>query len=295
MTRLDHFLSLNLPNKSRNIIQQKIKLGMVTVNDHISKASYRVKANDIIKWFEPFQKLTELIPLEFTLDVLHEDSECIVINKPANMPMHPGLGNYNNTVQNALKFYYNETSQNNALLKDCIVQRLDKDTSGVLVLSKTENARQFLSKQFKKMKPFRAYYAIAWGSIKEEEGCIREFIGRNPQNERSIEVSKDKSFGKEAITYYKVLQRFPKYTLVECRLETGRTHQIRVHMQFLGHPLVGDQRYEISYLTLDRKIQSDLGRHCLHAKTLHFKSPIDEKSILKFDSELPKELQNLLK
>ncbi|NME68391.1 RluA family pseudouridine synthase [Flammeovirga aprica] len=293
--RLDHFLSLNLPNKSRNIIQKKIKTEMVTVNDKKSKASYLVKPDDIIRWYEPFNKLTELLDYDYPLEVLHEDSECIVINKPALMPMHPGLGNYGNTVQNALKTYYRKTDQKDVLLKDCIVQRLDKDTSGVLVLAKTEHARQFLSQQFKKMKPYRIYNALVWGNVKEDQGTIHQHIGRHPENERSIEVSVDKSFGKEAVTHYKVLQRYSKFTLVECRLETGRTHQIRVHMQFLGHPLVGDQRYEVSYLILDRKIQNQIGRHCLHAKTLHFISPLDQNTVLEFDSVLPLDITALIK
>lgn len=293
MIRLDHFLSLNLPNKSRNIIQKKIKDKMVTVNDHGSKSSYIVKSGDCIQWFEPFGKLTELLPYDFPLEILFEDEYCIVINKPANMPMHPGLGNYNNTVQNALKYYYSKSDQTEILLKDCIVQRLDKDTSGVLVLAKKEEAREYLSNQFKAMKPFRVYYAWVWGHPKKEEGIINEYIGRNPNNERSIEVSKDKKFGKNAITHYKVLHRYKFISLVECRLETGRTHQIRVHMQFLGHPLVGDKRYEISYLIADHKLQNKIGRHCLHAKKLHFISPKDKTTLLQFDSILPKELLSL--
>ncbi|AZQ63025.1 RluA family pseudouridine synthase [Flammeovirga pectinis] len=294
-TRLDHFLSLQLPQKSRNLIQKQIKEAMVLVNEKKTKSSYAIKADDKIQWFESYHKRIELVAYNFPLQILLEEREFIVINKPSGMPMHPGLGHYDTTIQNALKYHYNNTQQPNALVKDCIVQRLDKDTSGVLVLAKTEAAREFLSKQFQKMKPYRIYYALVWGRLNSKEGTIDEFIGRNPLNERSIEVAKDHSFGKKAITHYKVIKEFNKYSLVECKLETGRTHQIRVHMQYIGHPLVGDKRYEIPFLVNDIKLQNTIGRHCLHAKTLHFVSPIDQETILKFDSELPIEISNLLK
>ncbi|MBB6459970.1 RluA family pseudouridine synthase [Flammeovirga kamogawensis] len=294
-TRLDHFLSLQLPQKSRNLIQKQIKSSMVLVNDKKTKSSYIIKSDDKIQWFELYHKRIELVAYNYPLKILLEENEFIVINKPSGMPMHPGLGYYDTTLQNALKYHYMISKQPNALIKDSIVQRLDKDTSGVLVMAKTEAARELLSQQFQNMKPYRTYYALVWGKLKIKKGTIDEFIGRNPLNERSIEVSKDQSFGKKAITHYKVIKEFSNYSLVECRLETGRTHQIRVHMHFIGHPLVGDKRYEIPYLINDIALQNSIGRHCLHAKTLHFLSPKDGNTILKFDSELPIEISNLLK
>ncbi|NLR91086.1 MULTISPECIES: RluA family pseudouridine synthase [Flammeovirga] len=293
-TRLDHFLSLQLPNKSRNVIQKHIKDVLVLVNGKKSKSSYQLKPSDKIEWFEYFRKRVELEPYDFPLDIIYEEKDFIVVNKPAQMPMHPGLGHYDHTLQNALLHHYQISNQKDSLVKDCLVQRLDKDTSGIVVIPKTIEAREFLSEQFKSLKPYRIYQAIVWGQLKQKEGVIQEFIGRNPSNERSIEVSKDKSFGKEAITHYRVIKEHKKFSLVECRLETGRTHQIRVHMQFIGHPLVGDKRYEVPMLTYDNALQNKVGRHLLHAKTLHFTSP-SNKELLKFENDLPEEMLDLIK
>lgn len=292
--RLDHFLSIKLPNKSRNVIQKHIKSQMVLVNDKKSKSSYQLKPFDKVEWFESFRKLEELIPYDYDLDILEENESFIVVNKPANMSMHPGLGVYKETLQNALQHHYNVTNQTEALVKDCLVQRLDKDTSGIVVIPKTIQAREHLGDQFKGKSTKRIYHAIVWGTPDPLEGTIKKFIGRNPMDEMSIEVSEDEAFGKMAITNYKTIKSYKDFSVVECELETGRTHQIRVHMQYIGHPLVGDKRYEKMQYTGNSQLQNTIGRHCLHARLLHFDHPVTLERMM-YEIGWPEDLNELIK
>ncbi|OHX68121.1 RluA family pseudouridine synthase [Flammeovirga pacifica] len=291
--RLDHFLSIKLPNKSRNVIQKHIKMQMVLVNDKKSKASYQLKPFDKVEWFESFRKLEELIPYDYPLDILEENDAFIVINKPANMSMHPGLGVYKETLQNALQHHYNVTNQPTALIKDCLVQRLDKDTSGIVVIPKTVQAREHLGAQFQGKSTNRVYHAIVWGTPDPQKGMIKKHIGRNPDDKMSIEVSDDGVFGKEAITHYSTIASYPQFSIVECILETGRTHQIRVHMQYIDHPLVGDKRYEKVQYTANTTLQNSIGRHCLHARLLHFDHP-QTLERMKYELGLPDDLKEII-
>ncbi|MEH0156342.1 RluA family pseudouridine synthase [Limibacter armeniacum] len=292
-TRLDHYLSDNLKNKSRSMVQAHIKAGKVTVNGKKSKSSYIVKGEDEILWMESFRKHDEIVPLAVQLNIFYETADIIVINKPAGMPMHPGLGNYGNTLLNALQHYYEEKGEPENLVKDCLVQRIDKNTTGIVAIPKHKEAYEALDAQFSTKSTLREYQAIVWGNPVNDEGTLRNYMGRNPQNLMSIEVSDDKSFGKEAVTHYKVLKRLGDITLVSCRLETGRTHQIRLHMKHLGHPLVGDERYFMKGVEKRQDILKVMTRHALHAKTLGFVEPFTGKELV-FDSELPQDFSDVL-
>ncbi|BDD04979.1 RluA family pseudouridine synthase [Aureibacter tunicatorum] len=283
-TRLDKYLSITIKNKSRSTIQDYIKKGKIRVNTKMSKSNYVVKEGDLIELFETYEKENGIKPMNFALDIIFENDHYIVINKPSGMPMHPGLGNYDNSLLNALSFHYNNTKQFENLLEDSLVQRLDKDTTGLVVVAKTKKAYEGLSKQFQnKQNLQRTYYALCWGTFKNKKGTIRNYIGRNPNNLKSIEVSKDKSFGKLAVTHYEVLKTSNNFSWVKCTLETGRTHQIRVHMQSINHPLVGDLRYQ-SKLYPQRNTPKSIKHHLLHASILQFSDP-ESSNLLTYEND----------
>ncbi len=282
--RLDLFISENDVDMSRSFVQGIIEKQQVKVNGQIRKSNYKLKVGDRVQveLAEPVELQVEAE--DIPLDIIYEDSDVIVINKPQDMVVHPAPGNYTGTLVNGLLHHCKDLSGINGVIRPGIVHRIDKDTSGVLVVAKNDKSHNSLAMQLKDHSMKRAYYAIVEGIVKEEEGTVRTNIGRHPIERIKMAVVKD---GKEAITNYKVLERFKSNTLVECRLETGRTHQIRVHMAHLHHPLIGDQVY--GYKKQKFKLQGQ----ALHAKNLGFIHPTTGE-YMEFDSQLPKYFQDIL-
>ncbi len=282
--RLDLFVSENEVDMSRSFVQGIIEKQQVKVNGQIKKSNYKLRIGDQVQveLAEPveLQVEAENIPL----DIIYEDSDVIVINKPQDMVVHPAPGNYTGTLVNGLLHHCKDLSGINGVIRPGIVHRIDKDTSGILVVAKNDKSHNSLAMQLKDHSMKRTYYAIVEGIVKEEEGTVRTNIGRHPVERIKMAVVKD---GKEAITNYKVLERFKSNTLVECRLETGRTHQIRVHMAHLHHPLIGDQVY--GYKKQKFKLQGQ----ALHAKNLGFIHPTTGE-YMEFDSQLPEYFQDIL-
>ncbi|MEL7270398.1 MAG: RluA family pseudouridine synthase [Bacteroidota bacterium] len=294
--RVDKFLMNFIENATRNKIQQAAKQGHIWVNDQVVKQNYRVKAGDEVKvLFEhpPYEFL--LTPEKIPLHIVHEDEALLVVNKPAGMVVHPGHGNYSGTLINALAFHF-DNLPNNSSNRPGLVHRIDKDTSGLLVVAKTEAAMTHLAQQFFDKSSEREYVALVWGDLEEDAGTIEGHLGRNPKNRLQMIVFPEGDQGKEAVTHYKVLERFGYVTLISCRLETGRTHQIRAHMKYLGHTLFNDARYGgdkilkgttfTKYRQFVENTFKALPRQALHAKTLGFVHPVTQE-LLRFDSPLP--------
>lgn len=282
--RLDLFVSENEVDMSRSFVQGIIEKQQVKVNGQIKKSNYKLRVGDQVQveLAEPVELQVEAE--DIPLDIIYEDSDVIVINKPQDMVVHPAPGNYTGTLVNGLLYHCKDLSGINGVIRPGIVHRIDKDTSGVLVVAKNDKSHNSLAMQLKDHSMKRTYYAIVEGIVKEEEGTVRNNIGRHPVERIKMAVVKD---GKEAITNYKVLERFKSNTLVECRLETGRTHQIRVHMAHLHHPLIGDQVY--GYKKQKFKLQGQ----ALHAKNLGFIHPTTGE-YMEFDSQLPEYFQDIL-
>lgn len=301
--RVDKFLMNFIENATRNKIQQAVKAGNVLVNESVVKANYKVKANDVVRVVlahPPHENL--LVAEDIPLDIVYEDDSVIVVNKAAGMVVHPGHGNYSGTLVNGLIHHFEHLPKNTSD-RPGLVHRIDKDTSGLLVVAKTEWAMANLASQFYNRTTERLYLALVWGSVQEEEGTITGNIGRSFKNRLQMDVFPDGDFGKHAVTHYKVLERFSYVTLVECKLETGRTHQIRAHFKYLGHPLFNDERYGgnrilkgTTYTKYKQFVDNCfkiLPRQALHAKTLGFEHP-ESKEILFFNSELPDDMKNCL-
>lgn len=303
--RIDKYLMNRIENATRNKIQTAAKDRSIYVNDVPVKQNYKVKPNDKIRvLFEhpPYEYL--LTPEDIPLDIVYEDDELLVINKPAGMVVHPGHGNYSGTLINALVFHF-ENLPNNSSERPGLVHRIDKDTSGLLVVAKTEQAMTHLSKQFFNKTSQREYVAIVWGNMEEDEGTIEGHIGRHPKNrlQNTVFEGDDEDKGKPAVTHYKVIERLGYVTLVSCKLETGRTHQIRVHMKHIGHTLFNDERYGgeriLKGTTFSKYKQfvdncfKILPRQALHAKTLGFKHPKTGEQ-LSFDSPIPEDMQQCI-
>ncbi|HEY9184251.1 MAG TPA: RluA family pseudouridine synthase [Salegentibacter sp.] len=303
--RVDKFLMNFIENATRNKIQKAAKTGNIYVNDEPVKQNYKVKAGDIVQvMFEhpPYEFL--LTPENIPLDIVYEDDSLLVINKPAGMVVHPGHGNYSGTLINAL-IYHIDNLPNNSSERPGLVHRIDKDTSGLLVVAKTEHAMTHLSKQFFDKTSDREYVALVWGNVEEDEGKIEGNIGRHPKNrlQNTVYEGEDELKGKPAVTHYKVLERFGYVSLVSCKLETGRTHQIRVHMKHIGHTLFNDERYggdQILKGTTFSKYKQFvdncfkvLPRQALHAKTLGFIHP-ETGEELSFDTEIPQDMQDCI-
>jgi len=301
--RVDKFLMNFIENATRNKIQQAAKNGNVWVNGIPVKPNYKVKANDEVKvLFEhpPYEYL--LTPENIYLDIVYEDDVLLVVNKPAGMVVHPGHGNYSGTLINALIYHF-ENLPKNSNERPGLVHRIDKDTSGLLVIAKTEEAMTHLAKQFFNKTSEREYVAIAWGSLKEAEGTIKGHIGRHPKNRLQMAVFEDGEHGKEAVTHYKTLEDLGYVTLVSCKLETGRTHQIRVHMKHIGHTLFNDERYGgekilkgttfSKYKQFVENCFKILPRQALHAKTLGFEHPTTGE-YMRFDSEIPTDMKTCI-
>lgn len=301
--RVDKFLMNFIENATRNKIQQAIKAGNVLVNEKAVKANYKVKANDVVRVVlahPPHENL--LVAEDIPIDIIFEDDEVMVVNKPAGMVVHPGHGNYSGTLVNAL-IYHIDSLPKNSNERPGLVHRIDKDTSGLLVVAKTELAMANLASQFFNRTTERLYLALVWGNMEEEEGTIEGNIGRSLKNRLQMDVFPDGDFGKHAVTHYKVIERFNYVTLVECKLETGRTHQIRAHFKHIGHTLFNDERYGgdrilkgttfTKYKQFVDNCFKILPRQALHAKTLGFEHPATKK-ILRFNSELPEDMELVL-
>lgn len=307
--RVDKFL-INCTKKkyTRNQIQNAVKEGNVLVNGLPVKSNYRLKLFDKVSFFmiiDPLKSI-KLIPENIPISIIYEDEDLIIINKSPGMIIHPAHGNYNGTLVNSLVYYFNSIKNQVCELKDFpgLVHRLDKDTSGILVVAKNEYSKIHLSQQFFNRTINRLYIALVWGNFKENYGSINGNIGRDLKNRIKMSVFIDKSKGKPAITHYRVLERFQYVTLLECKLETGRTHQIRAHMNYIGHPLFNDKRYGgekilrgaifSKYRQFVENCFKILPRQALHAKSLEFIHPKTKKNIF-FDSELPKDMKLVIK
>ena len=305
MMRIDKFLSLRLENCSRNRIQTAVDEGNVFVNGVRVKASYKVKPLDNISIRMAYPKYdSALTPEDIPIDIMYEDDDVIVVNKEAGMVVHPGHGNYSGTLVNALTFHLKDNPMfQSGDQRPGLVHRIDKNTSGILVVGKNERACNALAKQFFDHTTKRRYVALVWGNFDEDEGTITGTIGRNPRNRHQLYVFADGSEGKHAVTHYRVLKRYGYVTLVECRLETGRTHQIRVHMQYIGHPLFNDERYGgdkilkgttfSKYRQFIENCFELMPRHALHARMLGFVHPTTGKEMI-FESPLPADFQAVL-
>ncbi len=326
--RVDKYLATHMEYTSRNRIQMSIKEGYVRVGGVPVKANFVVRPGDVVTFVMPFERRgTEILPEDIPLDIVYEDEDVLVLNKPAGMVVHPGHGHFSGTLVNALAFYLGlsgdqvgggseDEDEGSAMGKvtassgeldgtermGVLVHRIDKDTSGLLVVAKNEAAQLALAKQFFVHSIERRYVAIVWGNITEDEGTITGNIGRDPSDRLRFKVFPDGSTGKHAVTHFRVLERFGYVTVVECRLETGRTHQIRVHFNYIGHPLFNDDRYdgaEIRKGTIYAKYRQFiencfklLPRQALHAKSLGFEHP-RTREWMQFDSELPTDMTAL--
>lgn len=283
--RLDVFLAKAMNEVSRSNIQKNIACGQVTVNDKIVKTNYKVKASDSIIVTMPEVKPLELMAEDIPIDVVYEDDDIIVVNKSRGMVVHPATGNYSGTLVNALLEHCDDLSGINGVARPGIVHRLDKDTSGVMIAAKSDRAHISLAKQIKEHTASRRYLTIVHGNIKEEQGVIKGPIGRHPSDRKKMAVTFVNS--KEAITNFRILERFGDYTLVECKLLTGRTHQIRVHMAYIGHPVVGDPKYGP-----ERGHFAIVGQ-ALHSKELTIHHPVTGESMV-FNATLPDDMQRIL-
>lgn len=297
--RVDKFLMNFIEYATRNKIQQSAKEGHIWVNGAVVKQNYRVKPGDEVKvLFEHPPHEFLLVPEDIPLDIVYEDDVLLVVNKPAGMVVHPGHGNYSGTLINAL-LYHSKDLPKNSNERPGLVHRIDKDTTGLLVVAKTETAMTHLAKQFFDKTSEREYVALVWGDVKDESGTVEGNIARNPKNRLQMQVFPEGDEGKEAVTHYSVLERLGYVTVVSCKLETGRTHQIRVHMKYIGHTLFNDERYGgdrilkgttfTKYKQFVDNAFKILPRQALHAKTLGFVHP-ETGETMRFDSEIPQDM-----
>jgi 23S rRNA pseudouridine1911/1915/1917 synthase len=303
LLRVDKFLMQLIENATRNKIQQAAEKGNIWVNDVPVKSNYRVKPFDVVRVMlehPPFEN--HIIPEDIPLNIVYEDNALLVINKPPGLVVHPGHGNYTGTLVNALAFHFDNLPLNSSE-RPGLVHRIDKNTSGLLVIAKTEAAMTHLAKQFEDKSTEREYIALVWGNVKEEEGTIEGNIARHMKDRMQMAVYPEGDIGKHAVTHYKVLERFGYVTLVACKLETGRTHQIRVHMKYIGHTLFNDARYGgdlilkgttfTKYKQFIDNCFKTLPRQALHAKTLGFEHPVT-KEYMRFDTELPDDMKECI-
>ncbi|MFZ9877139.1 MAG: RluA family pseudouridine synthase [Chitinophagaceae bacterium] len=305
--RIDKFLANRIEGASRNKLQQAMNLGMVQVNGLPVKANYKIKPQDqIVIYSDISPEQTEVTPEKMDLNIVYEDNALMVLNKPAGMVVHPGSGNYHGTLLNGVAWYL---QQNNPALSEetlprfGMVHRIDKNTSGLLVLAKTDVAMRQLAKQFFDHTVKREYVALVWGNVENDSGTIRAHVGRHQRFRKLFEAYPDGEHGKEAITHYEVLERFGYVTLIRCKLETGRTHQIRVHMKYLGHPLFSDDFYGgdkivkgtiyTRYKQFVENCFAICNRQALHARTLGFIHPVTE-AILNFKCPVPADMEEVI-
>lgn len=304
--RIDKFLFEHLQHSSRNRIQKAAEAGFIHVNDRPVKSNYKVRPDDVVTlMLDRPRHDTTIEPEDIPLDVVYEDDDVMVINKPAGLVVHPGVGNFHGTLVNAIAWHLrNLPSYDPNDPEVGLVHRIDKDTSGLLVIAKTAEAKTNLGVQFFNKTTHRSYNALVWGNFVEDEGRIEGNIARDPKDRLRMTVfPPDSEIGKPAVTHYRVIERFGYVTLVECILETGRTHQIRAHMKHIGHPMFADERYggmEIirgnrssTYKAFIQNCFKVCGRQALHARTLGFVHPKARKQ-MDFTSELPEDLQKLI-
>ena len=297
--RVDKFLMNRIENASRNKIQQAAKSGAIKVNGSAVKPNYKVKPDDLVKVifsYPPHENL--IVPEALPLDIVFEDDDLVVVNKNSGMVVHPGHGNYTGTLINGLLHHFEQLPINSSN-RPGLVHRIDKDTSGLLVVAKTDVAMAALAKQFHDKTASRKYTALVWGNVQENEGTVEGHIGRNPKNRLQMMVFPDGSAGKNGITHYSVIERLGYVTLIECRLETGRTHQIRAHMKSIGHTLFNDARYGgdallkgttfTKYKQFVQNCFRILPRQALHAQTLGFQHPTQNKW-LDFEAPIPEDM-----
>ncbi len=282
-TRLDIFLLDKYPDKTRSHIKHWIEDGVALVNEKSVKAGYGLKCGDVVTVGDITEKVATNAPQDIPIDIVYEDNDLAVINKPQGMVVHPAVKNYDGTLVNALMYHLDSLSSINGVIRPGIVHRLDKDTSGLLVVAKNDKAHVSLSKQISTKECKRIYWALVDGIVKSD-GEIKTLIGRDKKNRLKMAVTND---GKEAYTLYRVLKVYDKYTLVEFELKTGRTHQIRVHSAYMHHPIVGDKLYN------NNKCKFNLSGQLLHAKKLIFTHPTTNQ-IMTFESDLPDYFQNVL-
>jgi 23S rRNA pseudouridine1911/1915/1917 synthase len=305
--RLDKFLTARIENISRNKVQQAIEGGRVLVNNKTASANYKIRPGDTIVCFSDRQSVgEEIIPEKMDLNIFYEDDEVLIINKPPGLVVHPASGNYSGTLINGVAYYLQENNRaisEETLPRFGLVHRIDKNTSGLLLLAKTSHAVASLAKQFFDHTIKRQYIALVWGDLKEDKGTIIAHVGRHQRFRKLFEAYPEGDHGKEAITHYSVIERFGYVTLVQCVLETGRTHQIRVHMKYIGHPLFSDETYggdKILKGTIYSKYKQFVEncfdicpRQALHAQTIGFIHPLTKQEML-FQSELPGDMRAVI-
>ena len=306
LLRVDKFLVAHIDNTSRNRIQQAADAGCIIVNGKSVKSNYRVKPFDVVSLVmdRPRYEL-EIIPEDIPLDIVYEDDQLLVVNKPAGLVVHPGHGNYSGTLVNALAYHFRDNPDYDVSDPRLgLVHRIDKDTSGLLVVAKTTDAKTYLGRQFFNKTTHRQYVALVWGKFEEPGGTIEGNIGRNPKDRLQMTVFPDGDQGKHAVTHYRVIENLSHVALVECQLETGRTHQIRVHMRHIGHPLFSDERYggdkplrgiaTAKYMQFVQNCFKICPRQALHAKTLGFVHPTTRQQ-MDFSCEIPADMTALIK
>ncbi len=289
--RIDKLISELLPDMSRSYVKKLIDDDKVIMNGKKVKASTSVSENDLIEMDIPDAIVPEIVAEDIPLDIVYEDKDVLVVNKPKDMVVHPAAGHYSGTLVNAVMYHCGlDLSGINGVMRPGIVHRIDKDTTGSVIICKNDAAHQSIAAQLKEHSINRVYHAIVHGILKEDEGTIDKYIGRSTNDRKKMAIVKDERTGKRAVTHYRVLKRFEedKMTYIECKLETGRTHQIRVHMSSIGHPLLGDETYGSG-----RKSRFKLQGQCLHAKTLGFIHPTTGEYI-ETDAPLPEYFQHLL-
>ncbi len=302
--RVDRFLMNFVEFATRNKIQQSVKAGNVRVNDKVVKSNHKVKGGEVVTIVLDYPKETnELLPQDIPIIINYEDDDLLIVNKEAGMVVHPGFGNYDGTLVNALAFHFQNLPNMGEEERPGLVHRIDKNTSGILVVAKTERAMTILAKKFEDRDLNRKYIALVWGDVKEDEGTITGNIGRSLKNRKVMDVFPDGEYGKHAVSHYKVLERFGYTTLVECKLETGRTHQIRAHFKSIGHTLFNDEEYGgdailkgttfTKYKQFVQNCFKICPRQALHAKSLVFEHPTTKKEVF-FDSDLADDMQELI-
>ena len=302
--RVDKFLINFIENASRSKIQQSAKEGYIHVNGKPVKSNYKVKSGDVVtvEYKNPPRE-HELIPQDIPINIMYEDDDILIVNKDAGMVVHPGFGNWEGTLVNALAFHFKNLPNMGDDSRPGLVHRIDKNTSGILVIAKNEKSMTIMGDKFANRDLNRRYLALVWGDVIEDEGTITGHIGRSLKNRKIMDVFPDGEFGKNAVTHWKVVERFGYTTLVECTLETGRTHQIRAHFKYIGHPLFNDEEYGgdrilkgttfTKYKQFVQNCFKIYPRQALHAKSLEFEHPTTKKE-MKFDSELPEDFALLL-
>lgn len=302
--RIDVFLTNRIQNATRTKVQKGAVAGCILVNENPVKSNYKVKPGDMVSVVMPEPpRDTEIYPEKMELNIVHEDGDLLVLNKPSGLVVHPGFNNYNGTLVHGLVYHFSTLPHKDDVTRPGLVHRIDKDTSGLMVIAKTEFALNYLAKQFYEHSIDRVYYALVWGDVEQDKGTIEGRLTRDPKDRRRSVVTDDEELGKHAITHYEVVERFYFVTLVKCKLETGRTHQIRAHMRHLGHPLFSDELYGgntilkgMSFSKFPQFIGNCftlMPRQALHAFSLGFDHPTSKKRLY-FESELPEDFDSLL-